>query len=190
MSAVQRISDRHALLDLVALDREGKPVLMVGAEGQEADPIILASYLEVFGAIRRDIPFAVLASPKNLILYRKDPSRAFEAIAEIPTRKILEFYSSNFEDGLTFKEFLVGMIDAWLRDLMGHWKSPTPPASETMKALGLADRLEGGSLKRRVRLACLPVRRDQLPFELRDGEEYWSTHDAQRSSQHSSPDPA
>jgi hypothetical protein len=171
MPAIQRITDRLALVDLVALDRDDRPVLIVGAEEQKAEPIILAAYREVLKAIRRDIPFAILADAETMTIYRKDRTRSLEPVATIPTRDILSFYDPNFQEGRMFKDYIVAMIDAWLRDFMMHWSSPTPPASEAMAALGLAARLEGGRTKRRVRLACLPVRGDELPDELRDWPE-------------------
>jgi hypothetical protein len=171
MPAIQRISDRLALVDLVALDRDDRPVLIVGAEERKAEPIILASYREVLKSIRRDIPFAMLADAETMTIYRKDRTRSLEPVATIPTRDILSFYDPNFGQWPLFKDYIVGRIDAWLRDFMRHWKSPIPPASETMEALGLAGRLERGWLKREVRLACLPVRGDELPPELRDGAE-------------------
>ena len=173
MAAIQRISERRALVDLVALDRDDRPVLIVAAEGREAEPIILAAYLETLGAIRRDIPFAILADPERLTIYRKHGTRSVEPVATIPTAEILAFYDPSYSRGWASGDYIAGMIDAWLADFMRHWKSPTPPATEIMGSLGLAARLEGGWSKRRVRLACLPVRRDQLPIELRDGEEYW-----------------
>ena len=61
MSAIQRISDRMCLADVVAFDRDDKPVLVVAAEEQLIYPVVLYSYLEVLSAIRKDIPFAFLA---------------------------------------------------------------------------------------------------------------------------------
>jgi hypothetical protein len=174
MPAIQRISDRHALVDLVALDRDDRPVLMVAAEEQKPYPELLDAYLEVLQAIRRDIPFVILANIEEMTIYRKDRTRSLQPIATIPTKETLRFYSPDFGETRVFKDYLVGMIDAWLRDFMMHWKSPTPPASEAMTALGLAGLLDGGRTKRRVRLACLPVRGDEFPDELRNGAEPWS----------------
>jgi hypothetical protein len=171
MPAIQRISDRMALADLVAFDREKRPILIVATEEREAEPIILASYREVLKAIRRDIPFAILADAEQMTIYRKDRTRSLEPVATIPTRDILRFYAPDHAEGRVSKDFLAGMIDAWLRDFMRHWKSPAPPHSETMASLGLVSRLEHGQSKARVRLACLPIRGDELPPELRDGTE-------------------
>ncbi|WP_435008941.1 hypothetical protein P12x_000194 [Tundrisphaera lichenicola] len=171
MPAIQRISDRHALADLVALDRDDLPVLIVAAEEKEAGPIVLASYLEVLKAIRRDIPFVILANAREMTIYRKDRTRSLEPIATIPTAEILSFYDPDYPQRWTSKGYLVARIDSWLRDLMRHWKSPEPPATGVLRTIGLADRLERGWLKRGVRLACLPVRGDELPDELRDWAE-------------------
>ena len=174
MSAIQRISARLALADIVALDRHDRPVLIVGAEEDYPGPLVLASYREIVKAIKRDIPFAILADAENLSVFRKVQNHSLELLTMLPTRKILSFYDPNFVEGRAFKDYIVGMIDSWLRDFMSHWKSPTPPESEMMSAVGLASLLEHGRTKRRVRLACRPVRGDELPIELRDGPEPWN----------------
>jgi hypothetical protein len=171
MPAIQRISDRIALADVVAFDRDDKPVLMVSADEKLWFPESLGYYLEVIQAIRRDIPFAILAFSEEMTVYRKDRTRSLTSVATIPTREIIRFYAPEFADRRVSALFIAGMIDAWLRDFMRHWKSPKPPYSETMESLGLAARLENGWSKARVRLACLPVRRDELPDQLRNGAE-------------------
>lgn len=177
MPAIQRISDRMALADVVAFDREDKPVLLVAAEERLIYPEVLDSYREVLLAIRRNIPFAILAFSEEMTIYRKHRTRSLVPVTTLPTREILRFYSRTFGDGYVSKDYIAGMIDAWLSDFMRHWKSLNPPYSEELAALGLVGRLEGGSTKRRVRLACLPVRGDQFPDELRNGAEPGGRHD-------------
>ena len=175
MAAIRRISERHAIVDIVALDSCGSPVLVVSAEATDAGPIMLVAYREILGAIRRDIPFAILADAQQVAVYRKVGTESLDLIATIPTPEILGFYDPGYPRVGVSEDYIVGMIDAWLRDFIRHWKSETPPAWGTMADLGLPARLEHGSLRRRVRLACLPVRRDQLPIELRDEEEFWNS---------------
>ncbi len=174
MPAIQRISDRMALADVVAFDRDDKPILMASAEEQVAEPQILESYLEVLQSIRRNIPFAILANIETMTLYRKHRTRSLEPVATIPTQEVIGFYYPRWVGKRVSKVFIAGTIDAWLRDFMRHWTSPTPPCSETMASLGLVERLEKGWTKERVRLACLPVRRDELPDQLRNGTELGS----------------
>jgi hypothetical protein len=171
MSAIQRISDRVCLADIVAFDRDDKPVVVVAAEEQLIYPVVMYSYREVLSAIRTDIPFAILAFADEMTIYRKNRTRPLEPLATIPTREVIRFYYPHRADRRLSKDFIAGSIDVWLSDFMSHWKSPTPPYSETMASLGLASRLEGGLSKLGVRLACLPVRGDQLPPELRDRPE-------------------
>ena len=72
MSAIQRISDRMALADVVAFDRDDRPVVIVAAtEGMIYPEIELASYEEIFGSIRKYIPFAILAFAEEMTIYRK-----------------------------------------------------------------------------------------------------------------------
>jgi hypothetical protein len=171
MPAIQRISDRVCLADVVAFDRDDKPVVVVAADERPLYPQSIGFNLEVLQAIRKDIPFAILAYAEEMTIYRKHRTRSLEPVATIPTREIIRFYAPESVEGRLFSRFIAAMIDVWLRDFMWHWKSPTPPYSETMAALGLVERLENGWSKARVRLACLPVRGDQLPTELRDREE-------------------
>jgi hypothetical protein len=160
MPAIQRISDRVCLADVVAFDRDDKPVVVVAADERPLYPQSIGFNLEVLQAIREE-----------MTIYRKHRTRSLEPVATIPTREIIRFYAPESVEGRLFSRFIAAMIDVWLRDFMWHWKSPTPPYSETMAALGLVERLENGWSKARVRLACLPVRGDQLPPELRDRKE-------------------
>ncbi len=171
MPAIQRISDRMCLADVVAFDRDDKPVVVVAAEEQLIYPVVLYSYLEVLSAIRKDIPFAILAFVDEMTIYRKHRTRPLEPLATIPTREVIRFYHPRHAEGRLSKDFIAGTIQLWLNDFIWHWKSATPPYSETMASLGLVERLENGRSKARVRLACLPVRGDQLPPELRDRPE-------------------
>jgi hypothetical protein len=182
MSAIQRISDRVALADIVALDRDDQPVVVVAAANRMVYPQELPAYREVLSAIRKDIPFAILAFADEMTIYRKRRTRPLEPLVTLPSREVIRFYSSRFAspgfaEGPLFKDYIVTKLREWLEDFMMHWKSPTPPLSEMMTSLGLAGRLEGGRTKERVRLACLPVRGDQLPPELRDREEPWGGSD-------------
>jgi hypothetical protein len=167
MSAIQRISDRMAEADIVAFDSDDRPILIVAADIKVPESWLLGAYLEVLGSIRRDIPFVILANAEEMTIYRKDRTRSIDPIATIPTKETLRFYNPDFGKEREFKSFLVAMIDAWLRDFIYHWKSPEPPQSEVMTAVGLAARLENGSSRTEVRLACLPLRGDKLPPELR-----------------------
>lgn len=171
MPAIQRISDRHALADLVVFDREDRPVLIVAADGKKIEPRYRESYREILRSIRRNIPFAILADPEEIAVYRKDRTRTLVHLASIPTREILRAYDPVPDRGRFSKDLLAGMIDAWILDFQSHWKFPMPPGSETLAALGLSGRLDGGRSKREVRLACLPLPGDELSDELRDGTE-------------------
>jgi hypothetical protein len=175
MPAIQRISDRMTLADVVALDRDGKPVVVVAAEERPIYPVVIQSYLEVLSAIRRDIPFAILAFADEMTIYRKRRTRPLELLAKLPTREVIRFYSPQFADGPLSKWYIAAKLRDWLEDFMR--RSPDPPYWETIERLGLEQRLWGGWTKERVRLACLPVRGDQLPPELRDREELGSGSD-------------
>jgi len=171
MSAIQRISDRMALADVVAFDRDDRPVVVVAAADRMIYPQELDSYREVLSAIRKDIPFAILAFAEEMTIFRKHRTRSLEPVATIPTREVIRYYYPSLADRRLSKTFIAGAIDVWFSDFIHHWKSPTPPYSETMASLGLMERLENGRSKVRVRLACLPVRGDQLLPELRDRPE-------------------
>jgi hypothetical protein len=90
-------------------------------------------------------------------LYRKEAEGPAKPIWTSPSANILVQYDPDFGNGRIFGHYLATLIEGWLRDLAYHWNSATPPAQDEMAAIGLLERLEGGTTLSEVWLAGDPL---------------------------------
>jgi len=63
------------------------------------------------------------------------------------TAAVLSRYDADFSGKRIFEPYLLTLVEAWLRDLAYHWKSPSPPGSNELKSLGFLNRIEGGTTR-------------------------------------------
>jgi hypothetical protein len=69
-------------------------------------------------------------------------------VVYLDTPKVLSHYDPDFAGKRIFEFYLLTLVEAWLRDLAYHWKSPNPPGSEELQAAGFLGRVEGGTTQR------------------------------------------
>ena len=158
----KRLRKNRFKVDLVAYRKAGKPELFGWVQSM---PIIPAETKIVYASLeasRSKIPFAFQADAEQIQIYRKDPEGPVNLVWAAPPEDVLSLYAPDFvasrvakSGGMRRSE--LGIIDVWLRDLIYHWKSEVPPVQEQMAAIGLLDRLEGGTVKLEVWLAGNPV---------------------------------
>lgn len=147
--------------DIVALGSDGRIVLLVevkAAELASREAVIsqLKSYLQ---AANTNIPFAMLVDLENIEIFQADnASLSAEAIVSLKTADVLRHYDAEFGSKRIFERYLIALVEAWLRDLAYHWKSETPPASEQLAAIGLLQRLAGGTTQPEVAIGSDSLR--------------------------------
>jgi hypothetical protein len=136
--------------DVVALDKDGKIVLIVEAQGfpfdsnpektKENSIVQIIDYLE---ASKYLIPFAIFADLKNILVFQWDGYNLSE-ILSFNTGDVLSYYEPEFNQKQIFNLYLTGLIEAWISDFCYHWKSEIPPASKEIAEIGLSQLLKGG----------------------------------------------
>ena len=47
-----------------------------------------------------------------------------------------------------FEDYLLTLVEAWIRDLAYHWKSEAPPGSQELEQAGVLQTLAGGTTQR------------------------------------------
>jgi hypothetical protein len=140
-------------VDLVAVDREGKSVVLVevkttpAPERAAADELI--AYLK---ALPQAVPFAMLVDRDHIRLFRWDGTSLSPA-STLRTADVLRRYDPDFGKGRIFESYLATLVEGWLRDLAYHWKSERAPAAEELDAIGLLPKLEGGGTRSEVELS-------------------------------------
>jgi hypothetical protein len=158
MAAAKFKPDYHlCLADVVALDKYGQIVLLVETksvdfklESRVTPQMAISQIISYLKVAERLIPFAMLVDLKNIQIFQWDGANLSEPVSYLNTADVLGYYEPEFSNKRIFGLYLSTLIEAWLRDLAYHWKSEKPPASEQLTAIGLLQRLEGGTTQTEV----------------------------------------
>jgi hypothetical protein len=143
MNAILGKSGQRIEVDVIVLDKEDRPVLLVEAKAKAN-----VSQDEVFRFLGQfevsEFPFAMFADFSRIAIFGKDLADPRTPICGIETVAVLSLYEPAFGQKRIFPDYFEALIEAWLRDFAFHWKSVRPPASKELEAIGLAQRLSGG----------------------------------------------
>src|ERR1051326_609470 len=134
-----------ARFDIVAVDKEGRAVLVVEAKTRELakeDERHLANTMQRLPDV---VPFAMLADPAQIRLLRWDGTKLSDPVVTLPTREVLLPYEPAYGRKRIFEDYFASLVESWLRDLAYHWKSDTPPGKEEMQKGGLLSLLQDGT---------------------------------------------
>jgi len=149
-------------VDLIALDREDRPFLLVEAQRRPVSPTTERSILHDLASAREALPyggrihFGLIADPESMRLYELDRDEP-SPLGSWATNDILGHYDPGFPERVRslsgiHPDSIAGLIGSWLRDIAYHWKSPSPPGTEQWEAAGLLGRIAEGSTLSEVRL--------------------------------------
>ena len=138
------------IADIIAEDREGRPVLLVEVKTGPITEDRLRWFLDDLAEAPETITFGMLVDPGLIRLYRRGnptPIREFDAI------EVLRHYSPDYAGEATrsghkriLELHIRTLIGAWLRDLAYRWKETgQPPMMEELEEVGLLDSLKDGT---------------------------------------------
>jgi hypothetical protein len=139
------------MADLVAQDREGRPVLLVPVKSAPAvGDAVVARMMDSLRASL--VPFGMIVDPERIQLFRSDADQPESPVLTLDTRAILSHYDEDYRGGdpesgsrRVFGIYLAALVGAWLRDLAYRWKGVDPPALKALGEIGLPPLLEGGT---------------------------------------------
>jgi hypothetical protein len=150
------------IADIVAEDREGRPVLLVEVKSKPITDEVSGWFLGDLAESPETIAFGMLVDPGTIRLYRRgesSPIRQFDAI------QILRHYSPSYAGGATeaghkrvLEIHIRTLVGAWLRDLAYRWKSGQPPMMGEVEEAGLLDLIRDGTTTDEVAIGG-PARR-------------------------------
>jgi hypothetical protein len=139
--------------DIIAFDLEEKAVLLIEVKkasiAVQHGEMQLAEYLRLMPAV---VPYAMLVNTQEMRVYRWDGQRLDGPVVTLETARALTPYEPDFEQKPIYEYYLIGLVEAWLRDIAYHWKSSIPPYFEAMSNIGLAEQLAGGTTRSQVSL--------------------------------------
>lgn len=147
------------IADIIAQNREGQPVLLVEVKANtlKAKDIAISQLKLYLQAANINIPFAMLVDLEDIQIFQWHEANLSEPIVSVKTADVLNCYDPEFSGKRIFEQYLRTLVEAWLRDLAYHWKSEKPPASEHLAAIGLLQRLEGGTTQAEAALGSNTV---------------------------------
>ena len=150
------------IADIIAQNREGKPVLLVEIKanilkGKETKNRAISQLKLYLQAANINIPFAMLVDLEDIQIFQWHEANLSEPIVSVKTADVLNCYDPEFSGKRIFGQYLETLVEAWLLDLAYHWKSEKPPASEHLAAIGLLQRLEGGTTQAEAALGSNTV---------------------------------
>lgn len=152
------------IADIIAEDREGRPVLFVVVKPPPIKQTTIARFGEVLAGAPETVAFGMLVSPDEIRVFRRDKDGC-RIVASIETSEVIDHYRSGFavggSPGGSRRVGLViftQLIEVWLWDLALPWKAGEPPKKAELAELGLLPLLEGGTTTRRGSERVHPLR--------------------------------
>lgn len=144
--------------DIVVLNVHGRPVLLVEVKTQPIDYDAgrqqLSEYFRHISKPHDERLFGLLIDTQKTRLFEWQHEALSKQLFADQTANLLSFYDPEFENKPIFEFYLTTLVEAWLRDCAYHWKSDTPPGYEQLTAVGLTERLQGGTTVREYGLAA------------------------------------
>jgi hypothetical protein len=133
--------------DAAILDSENRPVAVVEVKtrpvaGWEA---ILHSQL---AKLAEEVTYVVTIDPSRIHVYKPTGEKVGEPIVHFDTGTILKHYDADFSKKRVFEDYLLTLVEAWIRDLAYHWKSEIPPGSQELEHAGVLQKIAGGTTQR------------------------------------------
>jgi hypothetical protein len=150
-------------VDIIAEDRDENPVMVVEVKATESTQEDFETFLGRF--LQTSLEFGMFVDLEHITLLGRDLADPRIPIETLRTVDILKFYDPDLirngsHSGIKriYGEYVVTLVEAWLRDLAYHWKSETPPGTVELSSTGLLERLEGGMTRRDATIVVNPLR--------------------------------
>jgi hypothetical protein len=143
--------------DIVAEDAQGRPVLLAEVRAKVLDDEAARSMLQPMRDTYLPVRFGLVADLQRIRI--ADFERGGDNfVCVLDTAEMLREYDREFGTKRIFGHYLRTLVEAWLRDHVYHWNSETPPGSDRLKEIGLAQCLADGDTRSEVPVGPDPLR--------------------------------
>jgi hypothetical protein len=166
MRTRQRVKHVRAVVDLLAIDREDRPVL-IGEVKQKDEPAdaALARIQDFLEFADLAVPFVMIVDHDRIAIYRGDEELRDEPVFSARTKPILGYLSDYYRESRrrVGTDLLRGLALSWLHDISFRWRSKTtfPPAYEELERIGLAPLLKDAIFDEEVAFGGYRLYRDK-----------------------------
>ena len=137
--------------DIVALDADDAPIMLVEVKARHEDNEFDREQLQRYLQAAQSIPYAMLVTLRDIHLYEWK-SQTLSLLLTAPAADVLSDYEPEFRDKNIYEYYLATLVEAWLRDVAYHWKSAAPPLFDQLTQLGLVKKLDNGTTRREQEL--------------------------------------
>ena len=137
--------------DIVALDADDSPVMLVEVKARQEDSVFDREQLQRYLQAAQNVPYAMLVTLRDMHLYEWK-SATLSLLLTVPTADVLSVYEPEFRKKNIYENYLATLVEAWLRDVAYHWKSAAPPLFDQLTRLGLTEKLDNGTTRREQEL--------------------------------------
>jgi hypothetical protein len=139
--------------DLIARDRDGRPVLVVEVKTRPATPADLDQLRAYLDAGSGGADYGMLVDPESIWILSTDGQRAGPTFGPFRTTDVLKHYhrdSGSLEaqrgGPRLFGLYLETLVSLWLQDLAFPWFEGEPPLRNELAEAGLLQRLEDSTV--------------------------------------------
>jgi hypothetical protein len=142
--------------DLIARDREGRPVLVVEVKtrpARQTDLQQLRASIDTISAASAagGIVYGMLVDPESIVVLTRNGHLPDLCLGPYRTTEVLSHYDPDFQgpegqlvSAKVFGIYLRGLVEGWFQDLVLHWTEGEPPLRNELAEVGLLQRLEDG----------------------------------------------
>lgn len=130
--------------DIRVLDAQGAPVLAVTVKSRPGKGQDVVRELRQ-DALAAGFPYALLVDLEAARLFDLSAAADAPPVFEVPTREVLALYAGGLDVKKVQEQYLVRIMDTWLRNLVQPLSGSPAPGLDGLRAMGLLHRLEGGT---------------------------------------------
>jgi hypothetical protein len=146
---------RSMFADIIVDDREDRPFMLVEVKASIASSETVQEFIIQLERADASISFGMFVDLEDVHLLKRDPrTGAFLNLVRLNTREVLSCYSPEFAgkdqrySGFQFvRDYVVTLVEGWLRDLAYHWKTEDPPGADVLSGTGLLEKIKGGTTR-------------------------------------------
>ncbi len=167
MPTRKRVKPVRKIVDVLVVDRDDRPILIVEVKAKGGPESTALSQLRDFLHFADlAVPFVMIVDADRIALFQGDGGLKNRPVFSAETRPILGYYSDYYRESKTRgvgEDFLRDLVLSWLRDLSYRWRSKltSPPAFEELDRLGLIPMLKGAIFESEVPFGGYRLYRDE-----------------------------
>ncbi|MCL1473663.1 hypothetical protein [Argonema antarcticum] len=147
---------KHIVPDITMLDTEERIVLLAQGKGRGELYRDISEVISWLKAGNGAIPFVMFIDLENINIFKWDSDNLSEPVCTLNTAEVLGYYGLKVSDEYISGRYLSSLTESWLRDLVHHGKSETPPAEEQIASIGLLPLLKDGTVQPEVEIRIDP----------------------------------